>query len=173
MLVFYYKKWPDANLKGSLLALLLSFIIVAAVLYGVVPGIITVGGWFELFFTNTLGMPFNTGTIIYIFVLVAGVVWAIYETYTNKSLTRENIAFLVAVATSWYTFLWIWLERIHHRSSNPCHPMVRPQEMQEHYYLPCQEYSLTVYAHADDRLLILCPHHHPFYIQSPNGSELA
>ncbi len=41
---------PDANLTGSLFALLLSVILVAAVLYGVVPGIITVGGWFELFF---------------------------------------------------------------------------------------------------------------------------
>ena len=30
-------------------------------MYGVVPGIITVGGWFELFFVNTLGCPFNTG----------------------------------------------------------------------------------------------------------------
>ena len=109
VLVFYYKKWPDANLKGSIIALLISFVLVAAVLYGVVPGIITVGGWFELFFTNTLGMPFNTGTIIYIIVLVAGVVWAIYETYTGKSLKRENIAFLTAVALlgiPFYGFGW-------------------------------------------------------------------
>jgi hypothetical protein len=98
VLVFYYKKCPDANLKGSILALLVSFVLVAAVLYGVVPGIITVGGWFELFFTNTLGLAFNTGTIVYLIVLVASVLWAIYETYTNKSLKRENIAFLLAVA---------------------------------------------------------------------------
>ena len=109
VLVFYYKKWPNANLKGSIIALLISFVLVAAVLYGVVPGIITVGGWFELFFTNTLGMPFNTGTIIYIIVLIAGVLWAIYETYTNKSVKRENIAFLVAVALlgiPFYGFGW-------------------------------------------------------------------
>lgn len=109
VLVFYYKKWPNANLKGSICALLISFVLVAAVLYGVVPGIITVGGWFELFFTNTLGMPFNTGTIIYLIVLVAGVVWAIYETYTNRSFKRENIAFLTAVALlgiPFYGFGW-------------------------------------------------------------------
>ena len=109
VLVFYYKKWPNANLKGSIIALLISFVLVAAVLYGVVPGIITVGGWFELFFTNTLGMPFNTGTIIYIIVLIAGVLWAIYETYTNKSVKREKIAFLVAVALlgiPFYGFGW-------------------------------------------------------------------
>ena len=98
VLVYYYKKVPDANLKGSLLALAVSVLIVAAVLYGVVPGIITVGGWFELFFTNTLGMPFNTGTIIYIILLIASFVWAIYETYQDSHRKRENIAFLTAFA---------------------------------------------------------------------------
>lgn len=96
VLVYYYKKVPDANLKGSLLALLVSVVLVAAVLYGVVPGIITVGGWFELFFVNTLGMPFNTGVIVYILLLAGSFVWAIFETYQNKNATRENIAFLVA-----------------------------------------------------------------------------
>ena len=96
VLVFYYKKFPDANLKGSLIALLISVVLVAAVLYGVVPGIITVGGWFELFFTNTLGMPFNTGTILYILLLIGSFVWAIYETYQDGSQKRQNIAFIVA-----------------------------------------------------------------------------
>jgi hypothetical protein len=97
VLVYYYKKVPEANLKGSLLALCLSFVIVAAILYGVVPGIITVGGWFELFFTNTLGMPFNTGTIVYVLLLVGVVAWAIYETYQDKNITRQNIAFIISV----------------------------------------------------------------------------
>jgi hypothetical protein len=98
VLVFCYRRYPDIELKGSLIALLVSFVIVAAVLYGVVPGIITVGGWFELFFVNTLGCPFNTGEIIYIILLVASVIWAIYETYVDRNRKRENIAFLLAVA---------------------------------------------------------------------------
>ena len=97
VLVYYYKRFPDADLKGSLIALLISGVIFVAILYGIVPGIITVGGWFELFFVNTLGMPFNTGEIIYIILLVAIVIWAIYETYKDH-LNRQNIAFLAAVA---------------------------------------------------------------------------
>ena len=97
VLVYYYKRVPEANLKGSLIALTISFILVAAVLYGVVPGIITVGGWFELFFVNTLGMKFNTGLIVYMILLIATVVWAIYETQQNKSFTRQNIAFTLSV----------------------------------------------------------------------------
>ena len=97
VLVYCYRRFPHIELKGSLLALVGSFVLVAAVLYGVVPGIITVAGWFELLFVNTLGCPFNTGEIIYIVLLVAIVIWAIYESYVDKSFKRQNVSFVLAV----------------------------------------------------------------------------
>ena len=97
VLVYCYRRFPNIELKGSLIALVGSFILVAAVLYGVVPGIITVAGWFELLFVNTLGCPFNTGEIIYIVLLVAIVIWAIYESYADKSFKRQNVSFVLAV----------------------------------------------------------------------------
>lgn len=97
VLVYCYRRFPNIELKGSLIALVGSFILVAAVLYGVVPGIITVAGWFELLFVNTLGCPFNTGEIIYIVLLVAVVIWAIYESYVDKSFKRQNVSFVLAV----------------------------------------------------------------------------
>ena len=113
VLVYYYRKYPDlqgnADLKGSLIALGISVVILAAVLYGVVPGIVRVGGWFELFFVNTLGCPFNTGEIIYIALLVGIIIWAIWETYNDRSEKRENIAFLASVAMlgiPFYGFGW-------------------------------------------------------------------
>ena len=102
VLVYYYRKFPTddpkRDLKGSLIALFISIVILCAVLYGVVPGIVQVGGWFELFFVNTLGCPFNTGEIVYIFLLIGVIIWAIYETYHNANEKRQNIAFLLAVA---------------------------------------------------------------------------
>lgn len=98
VLVYCYRRFPNVETKGSLIALLISFVIVAAVLYGVIPGIVTVGGWFELFFVNTLGLPFNTGLVIYIVLLVSAVLWGIYESYIGKSKQRENVSFLVAFA---------------------------------------------------------------------------
>ena len=109
-LVYYYRRFPDANLKGSLIALGISLVILAAVLYGVVPGIITVGGWFELFFVNGLGMPFNTGEIIYIILLVATVIWAVYETQTQRHSQKiQNVAFLLSVGMLGIPFYgWGW-----------------------------------------------------------------
>ncbi|MDY4557790.1 MAG: DUF2723 domain-containing protein [Alloprevotella sp.] len=96
-LVYYYKRKPDANLKGSLVALAISMLLVAAVLYGVVPGIVKVGGWFEWFFVNDLGMPFNTGVIIYIIVLIAVVLAAIWSTTTHNR-NRTTLLYGLSVA---------------------------------------------------------------------------
>ena len=98
VLVYCYKRFPNVEVKGSLIALLISFVILAAVLYGVVPGIVTVGGWFELFFVNVLGLPFNTGLIIYIACLVGCTIWAIFESFEGRSRKRENLSFLLSFA---------------------------------------------------------------------------
>jgi hypothetical protein len=59
---------------------------------------------------NTLGMPFNTGEIIYIILLVSCVIWAVYETQTQKhSLTIQNVAFLASVGMLGIPFYgWGW-----------------------------------------------------------------
>lgn len=98
VLVYCYRRFPNIELKGSLIALLVSFVLVAAVLYGVIPGIVTVGGWFELLFVNVLGLPFNTGLVIYIALLVASTLWAIYESYVGCNKKLENISTLLAFA---------------------------------------------------------------------------
>ena len=98
VLIYYYKRSQKATLKGSIYALLGSFVLVAAVLYGIVPGIVKVGGWFELLFVNTLSLPFNSGLIVYIILLIGVVLWAIWETIAQHSRLRMNIAYLVAVA---------------------------------------------------------------------------
>ena len=109
VLVYCYRRFPNVEAKGSLVALMISFALVAAVLYGVVPGIVTVGGWFELLFVNGLGLPFNTGLIIYIVLLVAAVLWAIYESYVDRNKKRENISFLIAfglIGIPFYGYGW-------------------------------------------------------------------
>ena len=98
VLVYYYKMSKNPTGKGSLLVLGVSVIIIAAVLYGIVPGIVKIGGWFELLFVNTLGMPYNTGLYIYLMLLVASLVWALWETTRAKSNQRMYVSFLVSTA---------------------------------------------------------------------------
>ena len=109
VLVYYYKKNPNADLKGSLIALTGSMVLVGVVLYGIVPGIVKVGGWFELLFVNTLGCPFNTGLVFYIIILAASLIWGVYESYTLRSNKLMNISFLLTVALlgiPFYSYGW-------------------------------------------------------------------
>ena len=98
VLVYYFKKFENPTWKGGILAFCLSGVIIAAVLYGIVPGIVKVGGWFELLFVNGMGLPFNTGLIIYIILLVAIIIWSVYETQRGDRKTLMYISFLLTVA---------------------------------------------------------------------------
>ncbi len=105
VLVFAYRKWKDMNLKKSLVALLISFVIVALVLFGLVPGFIKMAQRFELFFVNVLHCSFNTGALIYAFVAAAIFIWAIASFRACKSVTAIKVSFLVAVFISGMLFI--------------------------------------------------------------------
>ena len=96
VLVYYFKKSENPTWKGGILAFILSGVIIAAVLYGIVPGIVKVGGWFELLFVNGLGLPFNTGLIIYIILLVGILIWSAYETQRGD---RKSLMYLSSLLT--------------------------------------------------------------------------
>ena len=97
VLVYYYRRVEHPTARGSLVALAISVVIIALVLYGIVPGIVKVGGWFELLFVNVLGMSFNTGLIIYIILSAACVVWGVYESYVCRDRRRMMLSFVLSV----------------------------------------------------------------------------
>ena len=102
-LVVYYKKFPGKHWAYTLVALAVSAIIVAAVLYGIVPGVVKMGGWFELLFVNILGLPFNTGLCVYLAVLFATLTAGIVLTEMPKEQTSGyhtavSVLFVLSVA---------------------------------------------------------------------------
>ena len=69
VLVFYYRRFPEGRRFGLLLALLFSFLLIAAILFVLIPGMCTLGGWCELLLVNVMGAPFNTGLVVYLIIL--------------------------------------------------------------------------------------------------------
>lgn len=112
VLVYYFKKTQTPTWKGGLTALLISFGLIIILMYGIIPGFTKVGGWFELFFVNTLGMGYNSGLFAYIILLIASIVWALFETISEKGKSsRARIAFFFSLALSGVLFIGgsIWL----------------------------------------------------------------
>ena len=98
VLVYYYKKVPYPNMKGTIAALLISFAIIGLMMFGVVQGLVEVCGYFELLFVNVLGMPYNSGVYAFVVVLAATLIWAIWETMRDEiHPVRMKVAFILSV----------------------------------------------------------------------------
>lgn len=98
VLVYYYKKVPNPNMKGTIAALVISFAIIGLMMFGVVQGLVEVCGYFELLFVNVLGMPYNSGVYAFAIVLAATLIWAIWETMRDEvHPVRMKIAFILSV----------------------------------------------------------------------------
>jgi len=95
VLVYYFKKKPNAELKGTLGALILSVFIIAFILYGMIPGFIKLAGQIELFAVNGLGCPFNTGTVFYFFFVLALLAFGVWKSY-KKDTSDRTLRILLA-----------------------------------------------------------------------------
>ena len=104
-LVYYYRKFDNTNLKGSIITLLVSFAIILIILYGLEPGFVKWAQKFDLFAVNTMGMRFNSGVLIYAIVLIGMLAWSVYEAYAAKSELRMKISFALAMFMSGMFFI--------------------------------------------------------------------
>ncbi len=82
--VYYFKKYKPST-RGIVLASVFSVIILALIMWGLIPGLVTKASKFELLFVNKLGLPFNSGVIFYILFLVVALVAGIYITHVKKA----------------------------------------------------------------------------------------
>lgn len=102
--IYFFKK-HEVN-KFALLKVFLLAVIVTGGLQGVIiPGIVSLAGKFELFFINTVGLPFNTGTIIYFILIISGIVFGlIYAKKNNKDIMGISLVSFAAILIGYSTF---------------------------------------------------------------------
>lgn len=100
-LVYYFRKYK-ATKKGTILALIISMVILFAIMYIIIPGGIKVASWFELLFVNGFNLPFNSGFILYILLLFSGLVYAVYYSFRKKKVLVNTVALSVLVIVIGY-----------------------------------------------------------------------
>ncbi len=95
--IFYFKKYKVTR-KGIIFASLAAIAAIGGIMYGIIPGAVTLASEFELFFVNTLGMPFNSGVIFYAVLLIASIVVSLYLTFNrSKNHLLVSISFALAI----------------------------------------------------------------------------
>ncbi|MBB3188500.1 protein O-mannosyl-transferase family [Microbacter margulisiae] len=104
VMIFYFRKHQHTR-KSAFIAFLVAISILAAVFYGMIPSFFWLSSFLELFFVNTLGLPFNSGVIAYAIIVAIVFIWAIYATQKGKNEAQARFAFILAIALSGVPFL--------------------------------------------------------------------
>ena len=95
--VVYFHKTKHITWMGILKTLMAGCLLVGIILYGLIPGVVNMGGWFELLFTNVLGCPYNTGLICYI-TLITGTLVLLYYKVKRHLLKLSLVCLLMILA---------------------------------------------------------------------------
>jgi hypothetical protein len=107
VLVYYFKK-NKPTIKGGILAFIISIVILALIMFVLIPGLVSMAGTFERFFINTFGLPFNTGSLIYFITIIGLLVWGIrYSHRKNKVLLNTALLSLVFVIIGYSSFMML------------------------------------------------------------------
>ena len=82
--VYYFKKFKKTTLLGFLLTGVIGLVGLLLIQNFIIPSTISIAAWFELFFTNSLGMPFNSGTIFFFLFLAGSIAFGLMYTRKNN-----------------------------------------------------------------------------------------
>jgi len=103
--VYYFKRYKTVNYKGMIVTFVVSILILGFVMSIIIPWIVKLASYFELFFINNIGMPFNTGTIFYFVLLIGGIFWGIrYTRRNNKTVLNTLIWALTFILIGYSSF---------------------------------------------------------------------
>lgn len=121
-LVYYFKKY-EFSWKGVITAFFVSVLILAGIQYVLIPDIPKAAFLFDLFFVNTLRLPFNTGMLAFLVFLVAFLVWSIRYTRKRKLVIWNTvITATVVILIGYSTFALILIRAAANPPMNQNHP---------------------------------------------------
>ena len=121
--IYYYRRSANPTVVGGLVTLAISLVIVGSVLVGIIPGLPTLAGWFEVFFVNTIGLPFDSGLIIFLLLFV-GLIYAGFRLSYQRRSQLLNTAMLcfTFILIGYSTYLIVPIRSSFHPTINENNP---------------------------------------------------
>jgi len=101
--VYYFRKYTF-SWKGLALSLAVSLMLLVLIMYGIIPGLFTITSRFELFFVNTVGMPFNSGMYIHLILLITALILSVWYTFSHENGMK---GFILAALTLLLSGIWL------------------------------------------------------------------
>lgn len=104
--IYYYKKYDTITRKGFIIAGVISVLLLGGIQNLIIPGVVNLAANFELFFVNSLGMQFNSGTIFYFMLLIALLTTGIIYTHKQSDklfkivMVLSGLFFVISLVSS-------------------------------------------------------------------------
>ncbi|QIX60931.1 DUF2723 domain-containing protein [Hymenobacter sp. BT18] len=121
--IYYFRKNATPTLLGSFLTLVISSVIVGVILVGIIPGLPSLAGGFEVFFVNSVGLPFNWGIIIFLLLFLT-LIWLgfRYAARTGNRLLNTALLSFVFILIGYSSYLIVPIRSSYHPTINENNP---------------------------------------------------
>ena len=103
VLVYYFKKF-EFSWKGFLISLVTSLVFLSLLMYGIMPGIVTISSKFDWFFANTLHLPANSGMVVHIILVAVLYIFAVKFSFSSENRVKNAV---LAIAALFFTGIWV------------------------------------------------------------------
>jgi hypothetical protein len=153
-MIYYFRKYKVTP-AGVAWALIISMLLLASIMYLVIPGVVWVASRFELIFVNGFGLPYNSGVLVYCILLLGLLCYGLWNTYRNKNTTFNTVLLSFTVILIGYSCYAMIVIR---SSANPPMDENNPDNVFSlQYYLNREQYG--------DRPLV----HGQYFNAKPDG----
>ncbi len=103
VLVYYFRKF-EFSWKGFIISLAISMVLLALLMYGIMPGVVTISSKFDWFFVNTLGLPPNRGMVFHVVLMFAFLILAVKYSFSSENSSKNAS---LAIAALLLTGIWV------------------------------------------------------------------
>jgi len=169
--VYYFKKYKVTK-KGVFYALVVSGVLLGSIMYILIPGVVKVASWFDLLFVNGFGLPYNSGLIFYIIVLIGLITWGLHYTQRKKKVVYNTILLGITVILIGYSSYGLIVIR---SSANPPMDQNNPDNVFDLlYYLNREQYGdrPLIYGQTFDAPMVKNKQTKPVYVKKNGRYEI-
>jgi hypothetical protein len=107
-LVYYFKKYPKPSLLGGSVAFVSGLLILGVINAGIIPGLPELAGKFEIFFVNSLGLPYNAGIACFLLLFIGTISWGIMRSQkAGKVLLNTSLLSFAFVLVGYSSYVLV------------------------------------------------------------------
>jgi hypothetical protein len=122
-LVYYYRKTALPTRMGAFKALLVGILVLGLIQYGIIQYLISIAAGFDLFFVNTLSLPFGSGVLVFAALFIGGLIWAIHHSIIkHKKMLNVALLSVVLIIFGYSSFTMIVIRANAGTNLNNYHP---------------------------------------------------